>query len=247
MSKRFKFAGKRCVYCAQQPATTADHVWSRKFFLVPRRGNLPQVPACPPCNNGKSSLELYLTAVLPFGGRHADAAENLTDLVPRRLDENQALHRRLAAGLEQQETAGGQAMVVPFELEKLTGLFEYVARGLAWHHWREMIAPDTEVWAGLLSAPGEVLFSTLFAYNASRRVSHDVGAGTFVYEGAQSPSNPQLTIWRFVLFGGAVFSGDPNVPQECNSVIAVVTGPKVTIERFVSMAEGGVQIAPSYG
>jgi 5-methylcytosine-specific restriction endonuclease McrA len=82
MAKRFKFASETCAYCATQPATTADHVFSREFFLVKRRANLPQVPACNSCNNAKSRLEHYLTAALPFGGRHTDSTENLTNLVP---------------------------------------------------------------------------------------------------------------------------------------------------------------------
>ena len=79
MPRRFKFAGKTCAYCATQTATTADHVFSREFFLVKHRGNLPQAPACHHCNSAKSKLEHYLTAVLPFAGSHADAAENLSN------------------------------------------------------------------------------------------------------------------------------------------------------------------------
>jgi hypothetical protein len=57
MSKRFKFAGQTCVYCGLLPATSADHVFSRQFFLVERRDNLPKVPACDRCNNLKGTLE----------------------------------------------------------------------------------------------------------------------------------------------------------------------------------------------
>jgi hypothetical protein len=101
MAKRFKFEGEPCVYCASQPATTSDHVLGRGFFLKQRRDNLPQVPACAPCNGKKAELEHYLMSVLPFGGRHADATENLEVVVPGRLEQNRALHRRLGAGLSQ--------------------------------------------------------------------------------------------------------------------------------------------------
>jgi hypothetical protein len=59
------------------------------------------VPACRPCNTAKADLEHYLATVLPFGGRHADAAANLQDLVPQRLAKNLALKRKLATGMSQ--------------------------------------------------------------------------------------------------------------------------------------------------
>src|SRR3989442_1792736 len=94
-----KFKGQICVYCGKAQATTADHVICREFFLVKHRGHLPQVPACLPCNNEKAALENYLTVVLAFGGRHSHAAENLSTMVPKRLQKNAKLHRELAAGL----------------------------------------------------------------------------------------------------------------------------------------------------
>src|SRR5262245_57126728 len=94
-----KFRDSTCVYCATRPATTEDHVFALAFFLVARRGNLPKVPACDTCNNAKSKLEHYLATVLPFGGRHADAADNAQqEVVQRRLDKNPVLHRNLAVG-----------------------------------------------------------------------------------------------------------------------------------------------------
>ena len=75
MSKRFK--GKICAYCSTRPAVTGDHIFARAFFLEDKRDNLPQAPACAECNGLKSTLEHYLTTVLPFGGRHPGASENL--------------------------------------------------------------------------------------------------------------------------------------------------------------------------
>jgi hypothetical protein len=82
MGKSFK--GKACVCCATAPAATMNHVFAREFFLVDRRANLSKVPTCAACNGAKSSLEHYLTAVLPFGGRHADGLVHLTEMVPGR-------------------------------------------------------------------------------------------------------------------------------------------------------------------
>jgi len=56
-----KFAGELCVYCNSRPAVVPDHVFARKFFLLNKRGNLPQVPACDQCNNEKSRLTATYT------------------------------------------------------------------------------------------------------------------------------------------------------------------------------------------
>jgi|SRR6516165_636442 hypothetical protein len=92
--RRKQFAGQLCVYCNSNPAVVPDHVFAREFFLVNQRDNLPQVPACDKCNNEKSRLEHHLTALLPFGGSHADALTNLETMVPKRLAKNARLHRR---------------------------------------------------------------------------------------------------------------------------------------------------------
>ena len=210
MGKKFN---KVCVYCATRPATTADHVFAREFFLVKRRANLPKVPACQSCNKAKSDLEHYLTTILPFGGRHADAAVNLQDMVPRRLAKNQALHRKLAVGISRAWTQQGGVYVptsnLPFELEKLVELFAFVTKGLAWHHWGVLIRSDTGVWTGILNDEGEHLFRSWMG-PARKRVTGNPGGETFSYEGVQASDNLAMTIWTFSLYGG-VKIGEPAV------------------------------------
>jgi hypothetical protein len=111
MSKKYK--GKPCVYCTMRISSTADHVFARKFFVEMRRGDLPKVPACARCNGEKADLELYLTAVLPFGGRHADATENLSTLVPGRLAKNARLHRDLNRRRTKVWTKSASGLAVP--------------------------------------------------------------------------------------------------------------------------------------
>jgi hypothetical protein len=47
-------------------------MFAREFFLTDRRAKFPKLPACETCNNVKSKLEHYLTAVPPFGGQYPD-------------------------------------------------------------------------------------------------------------------------------------------------------------------------------
>lgn len=94
VSKKFK--NKTCIYCANATSETADHVFAREFFLLNQRDGLPKVPSCQQCNKEKSDLEHYLTALLPFGGRHENAKDNLKKMVPKRLKKNKKLHRELS-------------------------------------------------------------------------------------------------------------------------------------------------------
>src|ERR1700722_4571914 len=112
MSK--KFLGKLCVYCGRRPSTTEDHVVARGFFLPKHRDRLPKVPACAACNGDKSKLEHYLTAVLPFGSLHSEAASYLASMVPQRLEKNLKLKARLRAGF-----TGDKIPLDPGEVESL--------------------------------------------------------------------------------------------------------------------------------
>ena len=138
MSKKFK--GKTCAYCAREKATTDDHVFAREFFMLADRHHLPKAPACTMCNNVKGEFEHYLTAVLPFAGRHSQALENLVSGVPGRLAKNQKLNRELVGSMKPgwiKEDNGlyQQTSIIDFDSEKLTGRLRLVGRGLAWHHW----------------------------------------------------------------------------------------------------------------
>jgi hypothetical protein len=214
MGKKFK--NTICVYCGTPSAMTRDHVFARGFFL-PRRGNLPIVPACEPCNKMKSDLEHYLTTVLPFAGQHADAAANLETMVPRRLAKNVHLHRKLAAGLSrtwaQEAGVFRPSLTLPFEPEKLEELFVFIAKGLAWHHWRALITGDTDVWAGILTGTGERQLTSYMAL-AKVRCARDLGDGTFSYEGVQASDNPRMTVWTFSVYGGFRLTGAPDAPHE---------------------------------
>ena len=108
-----------------------DHIFAREFFLLSARSNLPQAPICSECNNEKSKLEHYLTAVLPFGGRHADASETLASMVRKRLEKNVKLHRNLMAGqkivpVSEQEGKPEETIAIPLLLTE--GLDTQVSR-----------------------------------------------------------------------------------------------------------------------
>jgi hypothetical protein len=212
-------------------------VIAAKFFLEPQRGNLPEVPACERCNNEKSHLEDYLMVVLGFGAKHSDAAVNLDTLVRRRLEKNLRLKRELAAGYD-----ASSGTTVPFDHLKLEKLFAMIAQGLAWHHWGVLLKPGFSATAALFNDAGEPFFTRMLsAWKTPIRVSANLGNGTFVYEGAQATDVPEATIWRFQMYGGITFGGDPVVPGPASLAVAV-TGPDALIQRLQSKAHSASRV-----
>lgn len=215
MKHRHKFSGEICVYCNNAPAESSDHVVGKKFFLQERRGNLPQVPACLRCNGRKSELEGHLMTVLPFGAKHADAAENLAKLIPPRLEQNARLLRELKKGFEK---SGGTS--IPFHPKKLEELFGMVAKALAWRHFGVRLGNGYSAIASLFTNEGEQYFEQMLS-SGKRYVSGDLGEGTFTYEGTQIGLYPEFTMWRFRIYGGVDFGGDPNLNGAASLAIAV--------------------------
>jgi hypothetical protein len=221
MSKRFK--GKTCVYCTGEGISqTADHVIAREFLPVAHRGDLPKVPACEPCNHAKSRLEHYLLAVLPFGSRHPAASSMLEAEVPRRLAGNRSLHRALAANQQNawltENGVTQRTITIPFEGERLDALFALVTRGLTAHHFGVVIPNDYYVGAGTLASAAEPFMMSLLAMNARAKVSRSIGNGLISYEGAQGTDDPNLTVWRYRIYGGIRLS-DAESPGEMPDTI----------------------------
>lgn len=200
-----KYKGKLCVYCRERQSEDGDHVVCREFFPINRRSDLPKVPACKQCNHDKSLLEHYLTAVLPFGARHADA-HDVIQMTEARLQKNKALHERLAAGLRHVLHArdGGpwqMDLTLPLDGEAVHKLFAYVVKGLAWHHWKLELDSNHFVAAAFINEVGRRNFDKFFAGASRAHIKGDLASGGFTYEGIQSKDDPAFTLWRMSLFG----------------------------------------------
>ena len=242
MSKKYK--GKTCVYCCVTTSDTADRVFSKQLFIETRRSDLPIVPACKSCNEEKSKLEHYVTAVLPFGGRHPDATMNLESMVPKRLEKNMPLHASLNRGSRRfwvrKRGLLTRAGALPLVWPKIEQWVVYLVKGLAWHHWTVLIAPDTTIDVIALTPHGERFIQRLFTKPAAERVHEDVGSGTFLYEAAQGIDSPQVSIWRFSLYGGITMAGGFTAPRQTARRIGVYVVPKFTIDQ-ISNDEPGVK------
>ncbi len=226
-----------CAYCAVTEATTDDHVLAREFVAIEKRGNLPIVPACEPCNRRKSRLESYLLAVLPFGAVHGGAGENLETLVSPRLENNRRLQRELAAGAApiariRPDWSAALTTTLPLDGAQLIVLLTLIARGLSWHHWPDELTDDHAAKAWAMTAAGVPLFEHLLSLNSDRRVSADLGGGVLRYEGARGKDAPHLSVWRFELLGGMRLLGDSLDPLEEITHAGAIVGRRDFVEGF---------------
>ena len=237
------------MYCGAAPSTTTgDHVFAREFFINVRRGNLPKVPACEACNHEKSKLEHYLTAVLPFGARHTDSAQNLSTLVEPRLAKNAKLHSALSAGHGRVWSREGGLLVpvstLPIDGDKIDRLFRFIIKGLLWHHWNVILDPGRHgLWAGFLTPVGVQFHRQFFAMNANARASANLGEGTFTYEGLQGTDIPEMTVWLFNVYGGMRLSGDPQAPHEECSIIGGITATRKGLAKFLTLLNPDLKAA----
>ena len=230
MGKKFK--GKTCVYCAKNLSDTGDHVFAREFFLPRVRGILPKVPACNDCNSEKSGYEHYLASLLPFGARYGDARITLETMVPKRLAKNLKLHRTLSQ--QQMKILSKEnrrlyrpTIVLPFHFAQLKKLFEMVVKGLVWYHWQTLLTEEYFVQVLALTKIGEDFFDHhFFALKTRARVNVSLGNGALSYEGVQGVDYPQITAWRFSVYGGVKLSESTDAPDGVSSRIGTLTGPK---------------------
>ncbi len=208
------FQNQPCAYCRSGLSTaTGDHVFARNFFSEAKRGNLPKVPACVPCNHKKSTLEHYLASVLPFGGHHADAHEALSR-VGGRLARNVRLHREL--------TEGAQGGVIPFRGEAMTNVMSFVVRGLLCYHWNVRLGDEHGVRVIHPTRAAEEAFELYIRGNPRRRVDENLGNGTVRYVGLQIADYDQLSLWKIWMYGGVqLSSGQADEADSAGCVIAL--------------------------
>lgn len=226
MSKKYK--NKRCPYCLDAASQTEEHIFSRRFFIN-NRGALPKAPACRKCNEEKARLEHYVLAVLPFGGRHADALANLSTMVPPRLTKNRRLSDALRQRVGRAWVQEGPGLIVPtstvpIDAEKLRRLFHYIVKGLLWHSWGTYLREEDPI---VISFPTEsldaLLRDTIFPKYSDRSVRADLGNGTIRYEGIRASDVPQATCWRIQIYGGIHLATD-DASAGTSSVILATTG-----------------------
>ncbi len=211
MSKKWK--RKTCVYCgAEGKSDTKDHILARQFVLERHRGYLPAVPACTECNNRKSALESELVSLLPFGGRHADASEQLEFLVGGRLERNERLRSKLSAALTNELITDLEGRTVERTMviygPCLDRWVEFLTLGLIAHHFQQTVAGKVVITPSLLSMAGEIAYAPIFRAKGHRVPPTSIGGGALYYQGTMSLEQPLASVWRMAFFGGIHIGGE---------------------------------------
>jgi len=116
--------------------------------------------------------------------------------------------------------------MMAFKGEKLQELMKYVARGLAWHHWKVYVPSDIPVKSMILTEIGNAAWVEMVnRMLLGGTVYEHLGRGTVVYEGAQSPDTPEVTIWVVSMYGGMVFSdGQAREKGDSSTWLWMITG-----------------------
>jgi len=243
MSKKYK--GKPCVYCQERLSIKqGDHVFARKLFLESERGNLIKVPSCDKCNNDKSKIEHYLISLLPFGGMHKDAKENLSSLVPPRLNKNLKFKRELKSGMryvwsEDKNGTPKRNLIIPIDGERYTELFKYIVKALSWHHWGVYIKKESIVCTIALTKFGKEMFHQhLFSLRAKNRVNEIIGNETVKYIGVQAVDDNEITVWEFEIYNGLVVANSIDKGFHKSTSIGAISGPPSVVNPFIELFEG---------
>ncbi|MGF1733666.1 hypothetical protein [Photobacterium kasasachensis] len=233
-----KYKGKLCVYCRVNQSTTADHVFPRELFQLEHRGLLPKVPSCEKCNNEKSKLEHYLTAVLPFGGTHIDAETALSVDAAKRLKRNQKLQDRLresAKDIVLQSSTGTveNRLAVAFDSDSLHNLVGFIGRGLIWHHWGAYLPIESSFKVFTPSEAGIEFLHNLFNLSTKYRVNTtSLSVDTVRYKGVMSESDMGLSVWAIQFLGGTTVVDEDSNSIFKNSFVAMVTGSPESLSKL---------------
>lgn len=232
-----KFQNKLCVYCRNNISTTADHVFPREFFQVSERDLLPKVPSCSECNNQKSQIEHYLTAVLPFGATHLNAKKALSVDTAKRLSKNRKLHKQLQNTFKRQlindsEDGIRNALTIAIDPEKIHDFCAYVGLGLLWHHWKIYLPNDCSYRVFTPSQYGLEFIDSLFNLTTNLRVHEKLGDETIQYKGIASEMNDGFSVWAIQLLGGITVADSECSNVFKNSFVVVITGPKNQLEKL---------------
>jgi hypothetical protein len=217
-------ASKACVYCRfGDVPLIGEHVFSRKLFHVRHRHRLPKVPGCEACNTAKSQLENYVMAAMPLGANHPSARAYAEEHVERRLASNLPLRRDIVQSMERGEDgllrySADSTKLLELLLMTSKGLFAYHFGRPLHHHWEPRIrhvavGQEAEAIAVLAALVGP----------DPESVHRNLGEGTMEYWGQRSHRMPQCSAWRFVPFGGLVWTGNPEAPGERYSTILCAT------------------------
>lgn len=202
---------KTCVYCAENPGVTDDHVPPKSFFPRPRPSNLITVPACIECNSGAGKDEDYFLATFMFSAAGiTDAGRALwRERLHRMFLKNVGLKRKMANGFSsapESTPAGiyvGRRMTLQFDEQRFNSVVRKIVRGLYYFEYGEALPAKKEVITSFLSTKAR--FETAVAYADQLGWGKQRWPGIFEYRCARLPDAPQVSMWLMRYYSNTYF------------------------------------------
>ena len=161
--------------------------------------------------------------MVPLGANHPTAREYAELNLPGRFAGNRRLHRSIIESLRPGDN--GQPAYEVASAEVLNWV-QMVVRGLFAHHFERPLhrnwEPRVRHVTTAQEAEGTAIMESLVGPDPEA-VHQNLGDGTVEYWGQRSHRLPYCSVWRFILFGGLEWSGDPEAPHETYSTIVCGT------------------------
>lgn len=106
--------------------------------------------------------------------------------------------------------------VIKLHPHKICDLMAMIAKGLYYFHFgkplHQQFYADVTMFSSDVEPALWALMADYFPPDAPK-VRDDLGRGSFMYEGAQSPAHKALTVWRMAWHGGIRLHGANSPPQ----------------------------------
>ena len=140
---------------------------------------------------------------------------------------NAKLYRKLQRDYER---SGG--MSISFNHRPLIQLFSMIAKALAFQRFGvrlgEGFSSTAAIFLDQAASPFEYMLSI------GNRVNGDLGQSTFKYEGSQPGKYPELTLWRFEIYGGVDFAGSNMLGGRASLTMAATGNTEMIGNLFYS-------------
>lgn len=211
---------KLCAICGVNEARTSDHVPPKSIFPHPRPSNLVTVPSCTKCNNDASGLDeafrLYLA--LHVGDLDDEITAGYFHEALRTYKHNKRLQREILSSAEPVGlTTGsgiyaGQGLRVLWNSKAHDAIIERTVRGLYFHHFGEILTPNTQVSPKWFNRPDPAFLS---AFSGLKK--NIIGSNQVIYLYGRHENHPSVSVWFFEFYGrhwAGAHTGMDTLPNE---------------------------------
>lgn len=192
-----------CAICGTREATTRDHVPPRAIFTKPLPSRLITVPACAECNNGAAGLdeEFRVNLGLVIGHKNVQATRLWKERSLATIDRNVRLARTIrgSIGSCRLYTGAGSYLgslpAVPWPADRFHVVIERIARGLYFHHFKEILGHRVDCSVNLLRG-----LTKDFLDSTAGWPTDNIGDGVFVYRYGRAHDSPLDSFWVFQFY-----------------------------------------------